>query len=196
MIALFFGPPGSGKGTQAQRVAERARLPHVATGEILRAEVAKGSDLGREVQPIMDSGGLVPDDLVVRVIEARLRDPDAAVGALLDGFPRTLPQARALDTMLRKRGSGVDTLMVLRVPDAELWRRMERRAHLEGRRDDTAESFQRRLRIYREETTPVVGHYRAAGARIAEIDGVGTIDEVTARIAAALAEPGREARAS
>jgi adenylate kinase len=196
VIALFFGPPGSGKGTQAQRVAQRAGIPHVATGDMLRSEVAKGTDLGREVQPIMDGGGLVPDDLVVRVIEARLREPDARTGALLDGFPRTIPQAAALDATLRKRGTAVGTVLSLQVPDDELWRRMQRRAADQGRRDDNPEAFRRRLQVYRDETAPVLEHYRAAGARIADIDAVGSIDEVTARIAAALDRPDQEARAS
>lgn len=196
MIALFFGPPGSGKGTQSTRVAEQLGLPHVATGDILRSEVARGTDLGREVQPIMDAGALVPDDLVVRVIESRLLEPDARAGALLDGFPRTLGQADSLDAMLRRRGSRVDTVVSLQVPDAELWQRMLRRAGLEGRRDDTPEAFERRLQIYRQNTAPVLDHYRASGARIAGIDGVGAVDQVTARITAALRPPDAQARAS
>ncbi|HKR99473.1 MAG TPA: nucleoside monophosphate kinase [Candidatus Dormibacteraeota bacterium] len=168
MIVLFFGPPGSGKGTP----------------------------LGNEVQPIMDSGALVPDELVVRVIEARLGEPDARTGVLLDGFPRTVGQAEALDTMLRRRGARVDPVLVLKVPDAELWERMQRRSTLEGRRDDTPEAFETRLEVYRSQTTPVLEHYRAAGAHIAYVDGVGAVDEVTQRIRSVLDTPGTQARAS
>src|ERR1700732_3207237 len=113
MIVVVFGPPGSGKGTQAALVAKRTGMPHVATGDILRAETAKGSPLGREVEPIMRAGHLVPDDLVVRVIEARLAEPDAASGAILDGFPRTVPQAVALDEMLARNGRQVDVVVAL-----------------------------------------------------------------------------------
>ena len=196
MIVVFFGPPGSGKGTQAQRVAARVGLPHVATGEILRREAATGSELGREVQPLMDRGALVPDDLVVRVIESRLRAPDARRGVLLDGFPRTLAQAAALDAMLRRRSRRVDTVVSLRVPDDVLRQRMRVRAAAEGRGDDTPETFEKRLEVYRLETAPVLDHYRATGARIADIDGVGTIDEVTARVITAFAPADTEQRAS
>jgi len=196
VITLFFGPPGSGKGTQSTRVAEQLGLPHVATGDMLRAEVSKGTPLGREVQPIMDTGALVPDDLVVRVIESRLREPDAVSGALLDGFPRTLGQAYALDAMLRRRGLKVDSVVSLQVPEAELWERMQRRALLEGRRDDTSDAFERRLQVYRQETSPVLDHYRSAGARILGVDGVGPVDDVTGRVRAVLTGPDTQARAS
>ncbi|MBV8194963.1 MAG: adenylate kinase [Candidatus Dormibacteraeota bacterium] len=190
MIIVLFGPPGSGKGTQAQRVAARADVPHVATGDMLRAEVAKGSALGREAEPIMQSGKLVSDDLIVRIIESRLSEPDATNGALLDGFPRTVPQSQALDSMLQRRGRGVDIVVALQVRDDELRRRVLQRAEIEGRADDTAEAFDQRLRIYREETEPVLGHYRRLGTRVAEIDGVGEIDDVTERISAALTTDG------
>ena len=190
MIIVLFGPPGSGKGTQAQRVAARADVPHVATGDMLRAEVAKGSALGREAEPIMQSGKLVSDDLIVRIIESRLSEPDATNGALLDGFPRTVPQSQALDSMLQRRGRGVDIVVALQVRDDELRRRVLQRAEIEGRADDTAEAFDQRLRTYREETEPVLGHYRRLGTRVAEIDGVGEIDDVTERISAALTTDG------
>jgi adenylate kinase len=196
LIAVLFGPPGSGKGTQAARIAGRLGVPHVATGDILRAEVARGSALGREVKPIMDSGSLVPDDLIVRVIEARLSERDARSGVLLDGFPRTLPQAQALDAMLGRRRLRVDGVVLLRVPVQELFERMRRRALQEGRTDDQAATFERRLQIYREDTEPVLDHYRAAGSRIAEVDGVGSIEEVTQRVAAALTPSIPEQRAS
>ena len=186
MIVVLFGPPGSGKGTQAQRVASGLGVPHVATGDMLRAEVARGSALGREAEPIMASGHLIPDDLVVRIIEARLDEPDARNGALLDGFPRTVPQAQALDAMLQRNGRAVDKVLALHVSDAELRRRVQHRAEVEGRADDTMTAFTERLRVYRTETAPVLDYYRSAGTNIVEVDGVGEIDAVTDRIAKAL----------
>ena len=186
MIVVLFGPPGSGKGTQAQTVAAGLHVPHVATGDMLRAEVASGSALGREAEPIMRAGHLIPDDLVVRIIEARLDEPDAETGALLDGFPRTVPQAQALDAMLQRNGRAVDKVLALHVSDEELRRRVQHRAEVEGRADDTMSAFAERLHVYRTETAPVLDYYRAEGTSIVEVDGVGEIDAVTERIAKAL----------
>jgi adenylate kinase len=185
MIVVIFGPPGSGKGTQAALVAKRIGVPHVATGDILRAETAKGTPLGREVEPIMRAGHLVPDDLVVRVIESRLAEPDAAAGALLDGFPRTIPQAVALDEMLERNGRRVEVVVPLNVPENVLAERVRRRAP-EGRPDDTPDAFVKRMHVYRTETAPVLDYYRSKGTWIAEVDGVGDVDTVTERIADAL----------
>jgi adenylate kinase len=190
MIALMFGPPGSGKGTQASRVALRLKVPHVAAGDMLRSEVARDTPLGREAKPIMDAGGLVPDDLVVRMIEARLNEPDARGGVLLDGFPRTVPQADTLDTMLEKRKEHVAEVISLEVPDSELKARILKRATTEGRSDDTVEGLAQRLLVYRADTAPVLEHYRAAGTRIEAIDGVGDIDAITARILQSLRHNG------
>jgi adenylate kinase len=186
VIALMFGPPGSGKGTQASRVAVRLGIPHVAAGDMLRDEVARDTPLGHEAKPIMDTGGLVPDDLVVRMIESRLNQPDAGKGVLLDGFPRTVPQAVTLDAMLVRRTAKVEEVISLEVPDDELKTRILKRATTEGRSDDTAEGLARRLVVYRQETAPVLDHYRAAGTRIDAINGVGDIDAITDRIMAAL----------
>ena len=196
MIAVLFGPPGSGKGTQAARVSERIGIPHIATGDILRDEVARGTALGLEAGPIMRRGMLISDDLVVRVIEARLLQPDAAGGALLDGFPRTVAQAEALDAMLARRGRGVDVLVALDVPDDVLKERVLKRARVEGRPDDTPEALELRLVTYRAETEPVLGHYVVSGTRVERIDGVGSIDAVTERITAALARGHEQAQAS
>jgi len=185
VIVVIFGPPGSGKGTQAALVAQRIGVPHVATGDILRAETAKGTPLGREVEPIMRAGHLVPDDLVVRVIESRLAEPDAAPGALLDGFPRTIPQAVALDEMLERNRRRVEVVVPLNVPEDVLAERVRRRAP-EGRPDDTPEAFVKRMHVYRTETAPVLDYYRRKGTCIAEVDGVGDVDAVTERIADAL----------
>jgi adenylate kinase len=190
MIALMFGPPGSGKGTQASRVAVRLGVPHVAAGDMLRDEVARDTALGREAKPIMDSGGLVPDDLVVRMIEGRLGQPDAISGVLLDGFPRTVPQAVTLDAMLGRRDTTVDDVVSLEVPDDELKARILKRATTEGRSDDTAEGLAQRLMVYRQDTAPVLDHYREAGTRIEAINGVGDIDAITERIIESLKHNG------
>jgi adenylate kinase len=182
MIALMFGPPGSGKGTQAARVAVQLGVPHVAAGDMLRSEVARDTALGREAKPIMDSGGLVPDDLVVRMIDGRLNEPDAKRGVLLDGFPRTVPQAATLDRMLARRKEVVANVISLEVPDDELKTRILKRATIEGRSDDTAEGLAQRLVVYRQDTAPVLEHYREAGTSIEAIDGVGDIDAITERI--------------
>jgi adenylate kinase len=182
MITILFGPPGGGKGTQAAYITERFGLPHVSTGVMLRREVERGSDLGAEVAPIMAEGRLVPDELIVRVIEARLSRPDAARGVLLDGFPRTVPQAEELDAMLRRRGCRVDMLLCLDVPESVLIERLLGRARDEGRADDNLETIQTRLAVYHEESAPVLDHYRQAGVRIETVDGDAPIDEVARRI--------------
>jgi adenylate kinase len=190
MIALMFGPPGSGKGTQATRVALRLGVPHVAAGDMLRSEVARDTPLGREAKPIMDAGGLVPDDLVVRMIDGRLNQADASGGVLLDGFPRTVPQAVNLDTMLARRSENVEDVISLEVPDEELQARILKRATIEGRSDDTAEGLAQRLIVYRQDTAPVLEHYREIGTRIEAVNGVGDIDSVTGRIIESLVQNG------
>jgi adenylate kinase len=190
VIAVMFGPPGSGKGTQASRVAARLGTPHVAAGDMLRNEVARGTDLGREAKPIMEAGGLVPDDLVVRMVDARLNQPDADKGVLLDGFPRTVPQAATLDRMLKARDAYVAEVISLEVPDAELEARILKRAVIEGRSDDTPEGFANRLVLYHKETWPVLDYYRSHGTRIESINGVGEIDAITDRIIESLRHNG------
>jgi adenylate kinase len=190
MIALMFGPPGSGKGTQASRVAVRLGISHVAAGDMLRDEVAHDTPLGHEAKPIMNAGGLVPDDLVVRMIESRLNEPDATQGVLLDGYPRTVPQAIALDAMLAARKDRVAWVVALEVPDEELKTRILKRATTEGRSEDTAEGLAQRLIVYRQDTAPVLEHYRAEGTRIIAINGVGDIDAITGRIMESLSHDG------
>jgi adenylate kinase len=187
MITILFGPPGGGKGTQAQYITERFGLPHVSTGEMLRDEAARGTDLGNEVAPIMAEGRLVPDDLIVRVIESRLARADATRGVLLDGFPRTVPQAQALDAMLRRRGRQVDLVLCLDVPEPVLVERLLGRARQENRADDNLETIQTRLDVYRRDTAPVLDHYRDdLTTRIEIVDGDATVEEVARRVAEAI----------
>lgn len=186
MITILFGPPGGGKGTQAAHITERFGLPHVSTGEMLRNEAAKGTPLGNEVAPIMAEGNLVPDGLIVRVIESRLAEADAAHGVLLDGFPRTVPQAEALDEMLHGVGKHVDLILCLDVPEPVLIERLLGRARQEGRVDDNLETIQNRLDVYKRDTAPVLDYYRSHGAHVARVDGDAELVEVTRRIYAAL----------
>jgi adenylate kinase len=183
---LILGPQGSGKGTQAKRIADAHGIPHVATGDILRAAVAAGTELGRRVAPILDRGDLVPDDLMVDLIRERLAVEDAFV---LDGFPRTLAQAEALDSMLEEIGKPLDNVVLLGVSDAEATRRLLGRAAEEGRADDTPDAIANRLRLYHELTEPVVERYRGSGALV-EIDGERSMDEVFAAISVALERSG------
>jgi adenylate kinase len=183
MICVLLGPPGSGKGTQAERITGALGLPHVSTGDLLRAEAAAGTALGAEVAPLLESGELVPDDLMRRVMERRLRAPDAAAGAILDGYPRTVPQARALDSDL---GRAVDVVLHLEVGESELIARLTRRSAAEHRADDNPASIRERLKEYRERTEPVIAHYRGLGVPVLEIEGTGDVDAVHERIARAL----------
>src|SRR5713101_4550751 len=145
MIGIIFGPPGSGKGTQAARIEEELHLKHLSTGDILRAEVAKGTPIGEKAGRIMAAGDLVPDDVIVDIVRARLPEAETGAGVLLDGFPRTLAQARALDTMLSEEGHRVDVVIALVVPEATLVDRILHRAALEGRSDDTREAIAERM---------------------------------------------------
>ncbi len=182
LITILFGPPGSGKGTQAAYITKRYGLQHVSTGEMLRKEAEKGTDLGNEVAPIMAEGMLVPDDLIVRVIESRLRETNAA-GVLLDGFPRTVPQAAALDEMLRRTGRKVDLVLFLDVPEDKLIKRLLGRALTEGREDDNLETIQNRIEVYHRDTEPVLDHYRERPSTAIEVvDGDAAILEVAERV--------------
>jgi adenylate kinase len=190
VIGLIFGPPGSGKGTQAAQIEAEFHLSHLSTGDILRAEVARESDIGKEAERIMRAGDLVPDDLIIRIVQGILRDPDVSSEVLLDGFPRTIEQARALDEMLAKEGHKVDFVLAFDVPESVLVERLLHRAAVEGRADDTREAITERMHEYRTLTAAVLDHYRKARVRVEEIDGVGEIDEVFERIRKALNRTG------
>lgn len=184
MIAVLFGPPGSGKGTQAAFMTSDFGLAHVSTGDMLRAEAGTGSVLGREVAPLMAAGKLVPDDLIVRVIAERLRHDDVLRGVVLDGFPRTVAQARALDAMLSGSGREVGLILSLAVPIDDLVERLLGRAREQGRSDDTAEVIRERMLEYERKTAPVLDHYRTTRARVAMVDGVGGVEDVRRRVRA------------
>jgi adenylate kinase len=160
---LLLGPQGAGKGTQGRLIASDHGLPHVATGDMLRTAMAADTELGRRVKPIYDSGGLVPDDLMIALIRERLAEDDARHGFVLDGFPRTMRQAEALEEMLREIGRDLDVVLEFQVPDLVGRERMLKRAAEEGRTDDTPEAIEERLRLYHEETEPLIEYYRSRG---------------------------------
>jgi adenylate kinase len=160
---LLLGPQGAGKGTQGRLIASEYGIPHVATGDMLRAAMADGSELGRQVRPIYDSGRLVPDNLMIALIRERLSGEDAREGFVLDGFPRTMAQADALEETLREIGRDLDVVFEFQVPDEVGRERMLKRAAEEGRTDDTPEAIDERLRLYHEETKPLIEYYRTRG---------------------------------
>src|SRR3989449_7362325 len=186
MIGIIFGPPGSGKGTQAARIEDAFRLKHLSTGDILRSEVARGTPIGKEAGRIMAAGDLVPDELIVDIVRGRLPEAETGAGVLLDGFPRTVRQAQALDTMLAEEGHRVGLVIALEVPEGDLIERLLHRAEVEGRADDTRKAITERMHEYRKLTAAVLDHYRKAGVRVIEIDGVGKVEEVFERIRIAL----------
>jgi adenylate kinase len=179
---LILGPQGSGKGTQAKRIASAYDVPHVATGDILREAVANGSELGAKVRPILERGDLVPDDLMVGLIRERLADED---GFVLDGFPRTIAQAEALDAMLDEIAKPLDAVILLQVCDEVATERLRSRAIEEGRTDDSPDAIRNRLSLYHELTELVVERYRLGGAEFA-VDGEQSVDDVFAAIQDAL----------
>lgn len=181
MRLVLVGPPGAGKGTQAQVVAAELGIPHVSTGDIFRANVAGGTDLGRQAQTFMDAGELVPDSVTNAMVADRLVQVDAAPGFLLDGYPRNPDQATVLDTFLKDHGLAIDAVVELVVDTDEVVQRLLSRAVKEGRADDTEEVIRRRLEVYAEQTAPLVGHYRAQGV-LKTVDGVGEVADVSKRI--------------
>lgn len=178
---LLMGPPGSGKGTQATRIADKIGIVAISTGDIFRHNVKNMTELGQEAKRYMDAGDFVPDEVTNRMVADRIAQPDAAGGFLLDGYPRTAGQVEALDAMLREAGQALSAVVELEVEDAELVQRLLKRAEIEGRADDTEEVIQHRLDLYHRETESVIESYADRGI-VARVDGTGQIDDVTERV--------------
>jgi adenylate kinase len=185
MRLILMGPPGAGKGTQAKVVADHFGVPAVSTGDILRANVSAGTELGVKAKKFMDAGEYVPDEVTNLMVRNRIDEADAEPGFLLDGYPRTLAQVEELDGMIKHTGHQLDAVLVLTVDSEELVQRLLQRAKTEGRADDTEEVIRRRQELYSEQTEPLIGVYRDRGILV-EVDGMGEIDEVTERIFDAL----------
>lgn len=182
---LLLGSQGAGKGTQALRISEAYGIPHIATGDILRAAMADGTELGLKVKPIYDSGNLVPDDLMIGIIRDRLAQEDTDNGFVLDGFPRTLAQTEALDRTLREIGKELSVVFVLQLPESVAVARLTKRAELEGRVDDTPEAIAKRLELYRRETEPLVEWFRAR-SNVVTVHAERSVSEVFGEIQEAL----------
>ncbi len=183
MRLMLLGPPGAGKGTQAQRLVANHGIVQLSTGDMLRAAAAAGTDVGKRAKAIMDRGELVPDEVMVDIISERIDQPDCAHGFILDGFPRTIAQAEALDTLLGGKDLGLDAVIEIAVDETILRERIEGRAKETGgaRADDNAATLSKRIAVYREQTAPVIDYYRHQGV-LKSVDGMKTIDEVTADI--------------
>lgn len=191
MNIILMGPPGCGKGTQAQRLQDKYGMIQLSTGDMLRAAVAAGTETGLKAKAIMDRGDLVPDDVVVGIIVDRIQDADVQEnGFILDGFPRTVAQAEKLDEVLNEKQIGIDHIIEMKVDEAALFDRIEKRAaETEGgaRADDNAETLKKRIVVYREQTAPILPYYEGAG-RLEAIDGMASIDDVTTQLEAILGE--------
>jgi adenylate kinase len=209
MNLLLYGAPGSGKGTQANMLRSRFGIPHIATGDMLRAEIQAGTSLGLQAQPILAAGQYVSDDIMIAIIRNRLRQPDSRRGFIIDGFPRTIPQAEALDTLMGELGRSFNRVLYLKVDTEELLRRLSGRlvcprcqrtyppgtaaceadgSSLAQREDDKVEAVKPRIEIYLQKTIPVLDHYRGEGL-VSEINGMGTIDEISSQVLAAVGAP-------
>jgi adenylate kinase len=192
MRLILLGPPGAGKGTQAQRLVEKHGIPQLSTGDMLRAAVANGTEVGKRAKAVMDAGELVSDEIVNAIVAERIDQPDCANGFILDGYPRTLPQADATEAMLAARGLALDVVIELVVDDKALVGRIIKRAEdakaagQPVRKDDNAEVFDERLREYYKKTAPLIGYYYAKG-KLKSTDGMASIDDVTKQIEALLA---------
>ncbi|MGI6853254.1 adenylate kinase [Mesorhizobium sp. 1B3] len=187
MRLILLGPPGAGKGTQAQRLVDRHGIPQLSTGDMLRAAVKAGTEVGKRAKEVMDAGQLVSDEIVNQIVSDRIDEPDAAKGFILDGYPRTVPQAEALTRILAGKGQELDAVIELKVDESALLKRMERRVAEtlasggQVRADDNPESFKKRLNEYREKTAPLSAYYAGTG-QLKTVDGMADIDVVTAEI--------------
>ena len=186
---LLIGPPGAGKGTQATELAEAFKIPAISTGDIFRYNVKNETPLGLEVKAFMDAGAYVPDSLTNAIVEERLQAADAAVGFLLDGYPRTTDQVGELDRLLQASGTSLDVVVLIVADTDEVVARLLKRAAEQGRADDTADVIRHRLAVYEEQTAPLIDEYSARGL-VVTVDGLGAVETVTGRILSALAERG------
>jgi len=178
MRIIFMGPPGAGKGTQAKIICNEKKIPQISTGDILRAAIQNGTEMGLKAKKFMDAGDLVPDEVVIGIIRDRLKESDCGHGFLLDGFPRTIEQAKALDQLLSEMKIGLQHVLNLAVPDNELLKRLLERAKIEGRADDNEETIKNRLVNYNNKTFPLLEYYKKANL-LREINGMGSVDEIT-----------------
>lgn len=187
MNIILFGPPGAGKGTQAEILVRDRGMVQLSTGDMLRAAIAAGSELGLKAKAIMDAGELVSDDIMIGMIAERMEEDDCASGVILDGFPRTVAQAQALDTMFADKGISLDSVIEIAVDETALFARIEKRAAETGgaRSDDNADVLKARLKVYHENTAPVLPYYKDKG-QLVSIDGMQTVEEVSSQIASCL----------
>ncbi len=185
---VLFGPPGAGKGTQSEKLIEKYKLVHLSTGDLLRSQIAAGTELGLKAKSLMDQGILVPDEVVIGMIDSKLNENQAAAGFIFDGFPRTVPQAEALDVLLGQYNTGITTMVALVVEEEELTKRLLLRGQTSGRPDDQNEALiRRRVTEYNEKTMPVAGYYEQQGKYVA-INGIGEIEAIFGQICQAIEE--------
>lgn len=180
---ILFGPPGAGKGTQSEKIIDKYKLTHIATGDLFRKHLGEGTDLGKLAQKYMDEGNLVPDEVVIGMVDEKIKETQAiSNGYIFDGFPRTVPQAKALDTLLEEKGEKIAGMIALDVPEEELKKRIKERGKTSGRTDDQNDAkIENRIKVYKDETLPVANYYDGEGKYV-KIHGVGTIDEIFAKI--------------
>ena len=185
MKIILLGGPGAGKGTQATKLKDYYKIPHVSTGEVLREARASGAELGKKAAEYMDAGKLLPDNIILGIVGEKLDMPEMKDGYLFDGFPRTIPQAEGLDDLLESKNGAIDAVVSIEVPDEIVVERLLKRAEIEGRSDDNRETIENRLKVYYDQTEPLKQYYRDRGL-LKSIDGIGTVDEVFERIRAVL----------
>lgn len=182
---IFLGPPGAGKGTQAKIIAKNYNIPQISTGDILRNAIQNGTELGKKAKEYIDSGKLVPDQIVIEIIKERIQESDCINGFLLDGFPRTLKQAEELDQLLKTLNKEINYVINIDVPETEIINRLLNRAKIEGRTDDTEPVIKNRMKVYYEQTYPLIDYYNKKGI-LKNISGIGKIEEITKRIIEAI----------